>query len=613
MKQRCLTKWLGLLMALAMLLSGLGCFGASPSGRPTPPEPSDPPTITLEETAEPTPEPTPAPNALFAELDADFFRFYMGDDAAFLHQLVKNPAALGFESKDKPDTLGDFSEKADKSWIRECKKVLAELEKLDYAGLSPANQFAYDTLAQYLGYEIAGETFYGYYEPLGIVGGVHTSLPFVFTLFEIGSETDAELYLRLLADVPRYLTQVLDYEKVRNEKEIFMTQEGRFNVENRIKKIINAKPDKNPMLIMFDKKVNALNDLSDETKADLIARNKELVTGAWNQAYRDLMAGLKPLKTRKSVPLCKLFDPDDEDEYFSPDPYMEYYELQLREQSGMDGSVARIRRQLLAAMDIIWEELEAAQYSGPLKKRKERFTAGTLDGNMDYLKELTEGFLPKLSEHNVEKVMVPKELEDLFAPAAYLIPGIDDWTENVVIFNDPDSDKYQLLTMAHESYPGHLYMFNYQRSLPKLSLMQKTLPFTSYYEAWSQFAEYQVAKRTELYPQNQLLVDTLLDSAWLIQLMLISIDVNYLGCTAREIQNAYGVSGGAASYYHMLFRNDPFIYMEYGFGIANMFVLYDKVKNEKGDEFDEAAFLKEFLDLGPSYFNLIEERMGKTA
>ena len=163
--------------------------------------------------------------------------------------------------------------------------------------------------------------------------------------------------------------------------------------------------------------------------------------------------------------------------------------------------------------------------------------------------------------------------------------------------------------MAHESYPGHLYMYNYQRALPHLSLMQKVLPLTSYYEAWSQFSEYQVAKRSALYPQNQLLTDQLLDSAWVIQMVLISIDINYLGYSQAAIRYNYGMPANYARYYELLFTNEPFIYMVYGFGIANMFVLYDKLKTEQGDTFDEAAFLKNFLDLGPSYFNLIEKAM----
>ncbi|MCL2695511.1 MAG: DUF885 domain-containing protein [Clostridiales bacterium] len=602
MRKRVTVKWLTLLLAAVLLLSAVGCFGGGEN--PNVSEQDTLPVVTLEPTPEPTatPEPTPSPDEVFAELDQDFFRFCMEEDPSALLHFVKDPVAMGFDLTSLTITWGDFSKEGDARWIAKSKEAQAALKGIDKGSLSKSSQFAYDTFVQFLNYEVESEAFYGYYEPLGIFNGVHINLPINFYLFGIQNEADVENYFKLLEDVPRFFEQILAYEQVRSEMGIFMTKDALYNVELDMKKIMNAKPAANTMLIDFDAKVDALG-LSEERAAELKERNKELVSDSFNQAYKDLLAGLKALnKThRKSVPLCDLKLEDGVD-------YMKYYEQQIKILSGKDLDIAEAMKLLDKAREIIYAEYEAASYSGAASDRSDTYTVGegTAQENMDYLKELTEGFLPKLPEHTVTILEVPKDMQKLVPfIAAYLTPKIDDWSDNTVIFNNPEKDDALLLTTAHEAYPGHLYQYNYQYALPHVSLTQKIFATETYVESWSQFAEYQVAKRTDLYPKTDLLTAQLAMAWYAVREAQASIDINYKGATAKDIQKWYGFS----SMFHLVRRNEPFYRMEYSFGIANMFILYDKIKTEQGDNFNEEAFLKAFLDLGPSYFNLIEKEL----
>ena len=58
---------------------------------------------------------------------------------------------------------------------------------------------------------------------------------------------------------------------------------------------------------------------------------------------------------------------------------------------------------------------------------------------------------------------VDESLEDSLSPALYLTSPIDDYKDNVVYLNQ--SEDYDLTecfsTIAHESYPGHLYQNAY--------------------------------------------------------------------------------------------------------------------------------------------------------
>lgn len=58
-------------------------------------------------------------------------------------------------------------------------------------------------------------------------------------------------------------------------------------------------------------------------------------------------------------------------------------------------------------------------------------------------------------------------MEDYLSPAFYMIPAIDNTSENVIYINNGHiTDNLSLFTtLAHEGYPGHLYQNVYYASL----------------------------------------------------------------------------------------------------------------------------------------------------
>ena len=63
------------------------------------------------------------------------------------------------------------------------------------------------------------------------------------------------------------------------------------------------------------------------------------------------------------------------------------------------------------------------------------------------------------------------------SPAAYAIPPLDEWEDNIILLNPSADQTYLFLTLAHEGYPGHMYQYLYQRNLDGLGLMQRALSF----------------------------------------------------------------------------------------------------------------------------------------
>jgi len=219
-----------------------------------------------------------------------------------------------------------------------------------------------------------------------------------------------------------------------------------------------------------------------------------------------------------------------------------------------------------------------------------------------------------LPEHNLTLTDVPEELQGQFAPAAYVIPSMDDWKDNTIFINTASEDPTLLLTLAHEGYPGHMYQYIYQRSMDSLGLMQRAANFSGYAEGWAQFAEFLTVENQTKYDQE--LVRFYFESGQMLNSILpaiISILVNYYGYSEEAVANAVSGMGLDGEYVAALFYNtvidQPYYFFDYAIGYSQLSQLYRETKNELDDKFDMATFLKAYLDLGPGNFDLIKEQM----
>jgi uncharacterized protein (DUF885 family) len=246
--------------------------------------------------------------------------------------------------------------------------------------------------------------------------------------------------------------------------------------------------------------------------------------------------------------------------------------------------------------------------------------------DLDYLKSVIAPILPELPDHDLNLSAVPDALQDQFAPAAYVIPALDDWKENTIFINESDEDETQsadatdpmpstlLLTLAHEGYPGHLYQYVYQRNLENVGLTQRAVHFGGYTEGWAQFSEFLITQYQTQYDQEyvkylfeiQMLFSTILPA-------FISIMVNYYSYSDVALANyldGIGLKGEAiVPDYYTDVIDQPYYYFDYAIGYSQMAQLYRDEKDTIGDRFDMSDFLKTYLGLGPGSFDLVKEQM----
>lgn len=601
-----------LLLSLLMLLGSLVACAkpeekeaevptAVPATEAPTPEPTDTPAPTD------TPEPTIPPSTLWAEFDDTFFREYISSDITSLHQLVKDPAAYGIDVSTVEVSLGSYTKENNDEWLQWCMEKKEQLDAIDRSGLTEQEQIAYDTVAEYLNRELEGADFYGYNEPLNMYVGIQVDLPLVFWMYELNTKEDVDTYLALLADVPRFFEELLAYEQYRaNELGIFMTETALDSVLEDLQDIIEEGSD----IFLVDTFEDALDKIEGLTKEEISSykkQNKSLLTNEFHNAYQALHDGLEALR-----PLCRaatgIVNTGNES-------YKAFFEYWIRDVCADDVTLDDILELLLTEAIYAYSE-----YMGSYSEEAEipmSYSVGTVEENIAYLKEVLDPLLPEIGEVTVRYESVPKALQDMFSPAAYLVASYDQWQDNVVILNQPEKDDTLLFTLAHEGFNGHLYQYMYHRSMEGLSKSQQLLEPTAYAEAWSQYSE-------RLFAFNQDKFDTAggilhhtgdaFDTLLITYCTLLAngYDLDKASFVQR-VQMIFNLPTESLESIYDLAVDMPFYYLPYAYGYAKLRSLERAAEQKQGADFDQKAFFTDYLNCGPSYFNIIEEKLGLAA
>ncbi len=603
-------KLIALIMALILLT---GTFAGCKL--PT----QEPQTITIlsEETAQPdvpveTPEPSPAFQVSEAmtealdTLDLDVFRWYATLDGYSFHMLIDDPDKFGIDPNSVVMTLGEFTEEDSVRITQEAVVYFDRIKAIDREQLPEEKQFSYDVLYDILEDLAYDASEYEYlYEPLTEYSGAHSNLPLSFALFELKNKQDVEDYLTLLADMPRYMGQILAYEQERADRGIFMTEHALDAILDDCSAIIDSR-DNSFLYATFNDGIDLLTELTPEEAQAYKDRNASLLKNEYIDSYQTLYDGLKALRKE-----CRSYE--EAAEY--TDLQKRYFEFSMQDDACNSLTVEETLEMLKHEINYLLYDIIDIETKNPdMFNAEVNLTSGDMQADLDYLKSVIAPILPELPEHNLTLTDVPEELQDQFAPAAYVIPALDDWAENIIYINTASVDTTLLLTLAHEGYPGHLYQYVYQRSLGNVGLTQSAMHFGGYAEGWAQFAEYLITQNQTLYDQDyvrfqfeySMLVNSLLPA-------LISIMVNYYSYSQEALVSyltGIGLNGeGIAPVYYEIVVDQPMYFFDYAIGYSQLAQLYREVKDNMGESFVINDFLKTFLDLGPGSFDLVKEQM----
>lgn len=526
-------------------------------------------------------------------------------DTLSLNYSLANPESYGI--KNTKATLGEYSVRKIKEDLMTVEQYLIELEKIDYNALTSDQQLTYDILYNYFSSQLEIGNYIYYLEILGPTTGLQAQLPILLAEFNFYDKEDIDKYLELLPCVYDYFEDIIEFEKEKSERGLFMSDTIADRIIEQCQAFIDD-PENNFLIEYFNEKIENFPGL---TKNEIEKYKKENRHGVLNYiipSYEMLISALKSLKgTGKN----------NAGLYYFPEGQA-YYECMARHRIGSSKNMREIIGMLDTAIeDGIIEITKLVFSNSDTLDKLASFTSFPLTDPVEILEDLKKDILadfPEPVDVNCEIKYVHESLSDYLSPAMYLMPAIDNYTDNNIYINGNDEKTLATIytTVAHEGYPGHLYQNVYFRS-QNPAPVRNILDFIGYDEGWATYVEFYSYKYAGIDPDLASLLEA---NNRIILLMYARADIgiHYEGWTREKCIsyiNQFTDDKNLSGKIYDLLLEEPGIYLPYAVGYLEIMELKDKAQSVLGDNFNPKEFHQFLLDIGPAPFGIIDKYMEK--
>ena len=519
-----------------------------------------------------------------------------------LHYTLRSPSDYGIA--DIPATYGSLSSDpvAAKASVR---NVLSSLQEFDPGTLSSENALTFKILDTYLENASTGTDYLLYQEPLGPVSGIHTQLPVLLSEYSFYDTQDVETYLALLKETPAYFDSVIQFEQKKAASGLFMPDYQVDSVLDTCQSFIDMGKE-NYLVSTFDERIESLDLLPENKKDSFRAENMELITEEIYPAYQNLITAIKSLKGKGT-----------NEQGLSHFPYgKKYYEYLVRQTTGCNESISRLR--LMTRAQIL-EDLNAMQKV--LFPADAALTQASVleqtppDSMLDDLRSKITDTFPEIPDVDFQVKYVPESMQNYLSPAFYMIPAIDNLTENVIYINNGQTASGLNLytTLAHEGYPGHLYQTVYF-SASEPDPIRSILDFGGYVEGWATYAEMMSYYLAPLSKTEASLLQK--NSSVILGLYaLADMGIHYDGWSVTDTVrffSDYGINdANAVQSVYELIIGSPANYLKYYIGYLKFYELKKEMADALGNQFSQKEFHRAVLDVGPAPFEIVYDEVEK--
>lgn len=538
----------------------------------------------------------------FRTFTHSLFQTEVSANTISLHYTLRSPSDYGIA--DIPATYGSLSSDpvAAKASVR---NVLSSLQEFDPGTLSSENALTFKILDTYLKNASTGTDYLLYQEPLGPVSGIHTQLPVLLSEYSFYDTQDVETYLALLKETPSYFDSVIRFEQKKAASGLFMPDYQADSVLDTCQSFIDMGKE-NYLVSTFDERIASLDLLPENKKDSFRKENMELVTEEIYPAYQNLITAIKSLKGKGT-----------NEQGLSHFPYgKKYYEYLVRQTTGCNESISRLR--LMTRAQIL-EDLNAMQKV--LFPADAALTQASVleqtppDSMLDDLRSKITDTFPEIPDVDFQVKYVPESMQDYLSPAFYMIPAIDNLTENVIYINNGQTASGLNLytTLAHEGYPGHLYQTVYF-SASEPDPIRSILDFGGYVEGWATYAEMMSYYLAPLSKTEASLLQK--NSSVILGLYaLADMGIHYDGWSVTDTVrffSDYGINdANAVQSVYELIIGSPANYLKYYIGYLKFYELKKEMADSLGNQFSQKEFHRAVLDVGPAPFEIVYDEVEK--
>lgn len=527
-----------------------------------------------------------------------FFAKELKGNSLTLHYTLSDPSAFGITQEEI--TLGtyDFDVSAHK---RKLLKNFFTLQTIARGQLSKESQKTYDCLSYCFKTELDRLDFYLLEEPLVPSIGIQSQLPILLAEYSFRTEADVVNYLTLLKCIPHYFSSLLKFEEERLANGLFMDEASAKELIAYCKDFLDQK-ESHFLKKTFQERLEDL-PLDDAKKQSYIQKHDSVLERYVFPSYETLQSFLSRHEK----------DGHNADGLYYEPQGTDYYQWLLRSEVGTTRSFEEIETMLNDALTKDAKIIAGLTKKDPsLLSKAQSVSMDTSNAKAltDYLAKRAEHDYPKIPSVSLEVCHVPESMENYLSPAFYLVPPIDDAANNVIYLNNGSlRDGLSFFTtLAHESYPGHLYQTIYENETDSHPI-NRLMYFGGYSEGWATYAE-QLSYYYAPIPAD---VAALLSTTRAMTLNLyahLDLYIHGYGWTEEDCSaylKKYGITG-AQSIHQMflLVKQQPANYLKYYLGYLEICHLKSQAISCLGSKFDLKEFHEFVLSSGPAPFELLE-------
>ncbi len=527
-----------------------------------------------------------------------FFIEEMESNALTMHYTVSEPEKYGIEYSEISLGTYDTDPSAQNRWLI---RNYLTLKSIFRSQLSADLQKLYDSMKYSFQTEMNRLDFTLYEEPLVPSIGIQSQLPILLAEYAFENESDVVNYLSLLKCIPEHFDSIMALEEEKISEGLFMDETTAEELITYCKEFCTSA--KTHFLIStFQERLSTL-DLDSGKQADYIQENASILKTLVFPSYQKLQAFLE---TNKS-------EGQNADGLFYYPKGTDYYAWLLRSEIGIDHSFEEIEAELNNALKKDAKIIANLTKENPnLLSERQNIALDTSNpaGLTSYLSKRAASDFPEIPKVDLKICDVPDSMEAHLSPAFYLVPPIDNCEENVVYLNQGylNGGISFFTTLAHESYPGHLYQTVYENS-KNPHPAQRLLYFGGYTEGWGTYAE----QMSYYYAPISEDMAALLSSTRAMTLNLYShldLYVHAYGWTEDDCMTylkKFGITNaGSVHDMFLLVKQQPANYLKYYLGFLEICNLKEQARNCLGSNFDLKEFHKFILSYGPAPFDLLE-------
>lgn len=549
-------------------------------------------------------------NEEFEQFLDDYFKYAITADTMSYNYSVIDGSKFGIEPP-SPATMGDASYEDDvvEKEKAEDQEWYDKLLKFKDADLTKEEYFIYRMLYKSMEMSLKGYDYLWFNEPFAPSDGVHSDIITSYTEYRFDDKQDVEDYLTMLDQMDTYFQCCLDFEERKSKEGYFMSDANADDVIEQCEEFISKKED-NCMIIVFDKKIDSLDFLTDEEKKEFKERDKDIFLNVIVPTYEKTIETFKKLKGTGK-------DNNGLANYEGGKDY--YRDIVYPARCSSSKSVEQEIRALESDMNKQIQEMSSVYYSNPdaydyyfEEELKDSTDGKTPEEIIDYLTENCMDEFPEVDDIPYDVQYLDESMEVVMDGVLAYHMGVPiDGNMHIIKVNGKDQTGL-FNTLAHEGAPGHMYQDEYyNRSNPRP--IEAVLGNLGYTEGWAVYSAYEVEKYNEYgteFDEDLSRMEMINEKLNYDLIGRVDIGVNYEGWTTDDIadfKEEMGFNSGNEEYLYNVVAGDPGTYLSYSVAYLEMQELRDRAESELGSKFDVVSYHKAILDVGPCPFDMLSE------